>query len=512
MPVVPQNPQAAPPKPGIEIRQPVTIRGERGITDLETGKTTYDGNVTVIYEPTQIRADHVEYWEKERRGVAEGNVLLTDPEGTIKARRIALNWTDNSAEAEDVEARVGGFYLKARSASLPARRPDGTTVWTFEGVEFTNCQRDEPSYLVQAEKLVVTLGKGATATKVTLMLLGKKVGTLPRYTFSLDRMNKGIGFPVITRSRDGKFGATWDSGLLLGKNFALDYSLNVFQKRYPTGRLSLTRSFLKGSSGFPIAPIDEFGERFAYGYLEGVRIPSLDWEESLFRAKRNAVAVATTWNSTPVTRRENQLFNKPVELAYELGTSLGRGWNGLFLLKAESIEPVGGDAQTRGTLAAGFMSPRFKLGPKVFGLARVETEQFVGKTTYGWARGSMTLLYQANDNLRFGLGYVNSLDYGTPQFVIDPLAFGHSLHARMDAELGPRRLSVLFKYDMDRRRRFDFEFRFSQVIGCLDIFVQNRDFPRSFQIGVRLRGQDFIERLRGRTVKREKDYAGTGGK
>src|SRR5688572_13541510 len=119
------------------IDETLTVEARSVKANLPEQTVTYADGVKAIYGVTTVRADrlviylasneleapvlavlgtanlvpgmHVPTEEIElnlatRRGVASGNVLLTDPDGTVRAERLEFNWMLGTGIGEKIEA------------------------------------------------------------------------------------------------------------------------------------------------------------------------------------------------------------------------------------------------------------------------------------------------------------------------------------------------------------------------------------------------------------------------
>jgi hypothetical protein len=100
--------------------------------------------------------------------------------------------------------------------------------------------------------------------------------------------------------------------------------------------------------------------------------------------------------------------------------------------------------------------------------------------------------------VRFGAAYVYGSHTGTPSFAIDELFSTRAFHGRVDFDFGPTKLSLLSKFDFEKRKWFDNEIGLSQVLGPIEPFITFREFPRTVTFGVRLRAEQAFDRLRRR--------------
>jgi hypothetical protein len=96
------------------------------------------------------------------------------------------------------------------------------------------------------------------------------------------------------------------------------------------------------------------------------------------------------------------------------------------------------------------------------------------------------------------------VEFGNPLFEIDRLYSRQNFNLRADYKRGPYTTSLIWKYDLDRRKWYDTEYSFALASGSFEPFIGGRLFPKTVVFGVRLRTQDIFDRLSSRTVTRKK--------
>lgn len=478
----------------------------------------YENGVVATYGPTVLRAQKLEvfYAQGQKYGEATGEVVLEDPEGNLRASRLIFRWGDRSGEAFDVALDSGGMVLRAKRIEIqPERREvvqdpkEGLKTrvipptWVLYEVEATTCRQRVPLYSVYTPKVTITPGRRGIADRPRFSLFGRSILTLPRQRFSLDRREKGFGLPGVARSRDGRLGVTWSAGFLLNDISSLDFGISSYQRSFPGYVVTYARTFVAPDGNQrPIAPRSEFEERFSFGYFDNVFVDRPEAEEGFYNEKRASLSVSSQWNAAPATRRGDQVFNKPIEIAYERSDTFGP-------LKAISQARTGLLGQTRGStdprssLTTSILPPRLRLGKNLSLLSRLDAATF-GTTEglYSWFRGQLGLVYEPTSWLRLGAATFGSGEAGNAQFPMDELFSKSGSHLRLDVNLGPTKLSLLNKYDSRVRKWYDREYTASQVVGCLEAFILYRQEPNQYGFGLRLRANEFFDNLRQRNQRR----------
>ncbi len=477
-----------------ELQDVKTIQAERFSVDTRDGSKSYSGNVVVRYGLERLTADRVVVYDEQKRGIAEGRVTLVDPDGTATADRIEFSWdpANQRASGENVEIRVAGALLRARRATFAPGE------WTLFDAEGTNCLRGTPVYLVTSEKLVVRPGQQVVVTEPRVSVLGHFLAELPTQRVALSRAVPGIRLPAPSYRPGRGFGATWNGGLVTGKDSTFTFNAQSFQSTKPSGLALYTRSFLPISQSSQIvAPRTDFAERFNFGYMDSVLVRSLGDEASFLRARRSTLSGGGQLNGSVVDRDRGTRYSK-VEAVYEGGgVRNGLGVLGQARLQGLQREDDGMEPRLAFTGSAGL--PSVELRPGLTTIARLDSALFAGRTAYGWGRAMAGLSYTPAPWLRLSAAGFTSIEGGNPQFDIDPLYAKDGLLMRADLAVGGLKLSYLLKDDV-RRGLYDRELSISQVIGCVEAFYVQREYPRDRRIGVNLRLEPLIDLFRRRGI------------
>jgi lipopolysaccharide export system protein LptA len=477
----------------------VRIEFPRSRIDFVSGEVIYEGGVTVRYGPTQIQAEELRVLYGERNiGTARGNVVLTDPEGTVRAANIRIVWndadpTDREATAETVQVDVAGVRLRAERMRLT---PDE---WVFEGALGTNCVRGTPVYAVYSPRVVITPGKRGRIERPRLELFGKSIITLPSQSFLLDRRVKGIGLPSIQFDGDQGFGVGWSAQILAGPNAALEADFEVFQRTRPSFGVIHGKSFLPQDRQLTrIISRSDLTDRFHFGWFDTIEIDRPHYEIEFNRQARNTLAVATAWNRKPV--RGGEALTKPLELIYDRSAPVGP----LGVYAQARLQSIGTSVESSRVRAAGYLSASLPEGALPGGFRSLIRFDLAGNTSgngYGWARAQFGAYRPLSRQLTFGVAGILATDTGTPAFGFDALESEQAVHLRLDLNTGPTRVYWMQKYDR-RLGWYDREYAVSQVIGCIEAFVLYRQNPQSYRFGAKFRIDDFVDRLFDREPRR----------
>ena len=157
------------------------------------------GHVHVVRSTDALRAREATYDPATGDITALGDVVLTQPERTLRADRLRYNVRTRAASSEGVRAE------------LPSPRPDvtyyveGDTIsGTPERIEvrgglFSTCPPDHRHWGVGAREIVLQPGQRLVARNVSLIVLGARIITIPRIGLNLARRLQGAQPPLIPR-------------------------------------------------------------------------------------------------------------------------------------------------------------------------------------------------------------------------------------------------------------------------------------------------------------------------
>lgn len=485
----------------LQLPPPDTITIERKTTraDSADGSVTLEGDVVVRYGETRVLADRLVLYRTQQRGVAEGNVMIIDPDGTAQADRIEFSYDPlhRSATADRMVINVGGARLKARRATLEP----GT--WTLLDAEGTTCYQPRATYYVTSDRIVITPGKVATIHEPRVSFLGKYLGELPSQRASLTPAVPGIGFPNPTYKMSRGFGITWQGGLVAGPDQIFTFSARTFQFRKPAAFAQLTRSFLPIDNATEIiAPRSDFRERFAFGYLDSVAVETPREEEKYLRASRLNLSGGGQLNGSISDRNRGTRYSK-IEAVYEGGGQRdGVGLLGTARLQGIKHEDDTMTPRLQFNGSAGL--PSIKLGNGLSTIARIDSSLFGGSTLYGWGRAMAGLSYAPAPWLRLSAAGFVSGEGGRPQFDMDPLYSEAGALMRADVAFGGLRLSYLAKNDR-ARGFYDHEIAINQIIGCFETFYILREHPNDRRLGLSIRVKPLIDLFKRRASDFERN-------
>ncbi len=494
--------QAAP-----DIRQEVvdprlTVEWKTKTAYLNEKKVVFGGGVKATFGVTVVTAESLTlfYGEDAEHGVAEGNVLLVDPEGTIEASRMAFNWKNSTGSADRVVVKVALMTMEAQKLEVQPGR------WELSNVKIMECGVKPAFYSMWSPSVVIEPRKRSIARRVEISILDRKVATIRRQEISLNRRNEGFRLPQVSLRRGAGLGVTWQSGVPLTNSTYTSFRYMAFPKRRPSASLNISRSLADPDQVQALlTPRSDLSEPFNYGYLENINVENPEDEAKTLSQKRLTLNLGSVVNVGVAGRTGRDSLSKPWDLMLEAGGVPG-GFAQLHQLRLQELKVTGGERERRGVLISTVRTPDVRLGENLSGAIRGDARYFQGESGQAaWGRLSAELSFRASKAVRMGLGYSFGSNQGDFAFEFDRLESTRVVHGRVDFLLGPTRLNFLGKYDPRTREWFDFEFAAYQLAGCFEPFFVWRKSPSTSSFGLRLRVFEAFDRLKDELPRRTKD-------
>ncbi len=484
---------------------PVTVEPIDGVLTVEwrhkqirpgDGAVVFSGGVVARYGSTTLKADKLTLYQAETRkeGRAEGNVHIEDPDADALADSLIFSWLNQTAKGTNVSVQVDGLYVKAESVDITPE------LWTLRNATAAPDGSKRPLFAMKSPTLEYRPNKGGVARKASISILGAKIVTLPSYKFGQKKGEFGLRMPSIAYNQG--LALSWNSTFRIDDRTRVGAGGRVKQNDKPGGAFELTRSLLPRNEPNAFRqPESDIGERFSFGYFDTVLVkrPAIEREE--LSARRSSITFGATANASPVARLSQELVTKPFDIVLEQG-GLFSGFGLSSGVRYQSLQQDGGANERRLILGGALLAPALPLGGGLATHLRFDGSTYLGKNSFRWGQAQAGLTFNPSPQVRMGAAFVYGSHAGEPTFDIDRLFSTRAFHGRFDLDLGTTRLSLLTKYDMDRRKWYDNEIGLSQMLGPIEPFITFREFPRTVTFGVRLRAEQAFDRLRQRLEKR----------
>jgi hypothetical protein len=236
--------------------------------------------------------------------------------------------------------------------------------------------------------------------------------------------------------------------------------------------------------------------RFDFGYFDNLGVASPTTEQKLVAQPRDNLSVDTQYNVQAFDRKGAEVFAKPFEATFERSFGLRDGFALLTDNTVQEIHSLGGSDHTRFLDYSSLEFPMVRLAPQFTLRTRVDGATYQGgNESFSWLHSQFGLVYRPSQSARLGVAYVAGKEFGVPLYQVDELYSVNGLDFRSDFTLGPRGLSLLFKYDTDRGAWYDKEILISQAIGPVMAFARYRTFPSQFIFGAQIRADSVFSEL-----------------
>lgn len=493
------------PKQGMPASKQTNVRQVYGdlVVEAKTatftkGKVTFEQGVRATFGSEILTADTLTLYPQDEKGDATGHVVVTDPAGLLSADNLSFSWKpgEKGGAGQNAHLDLAGVMINAETfQSIPGNPP----AEVFTNVVGTSCANEKtPLYTIHSPRVIFYPGKEGIIRHPTVYIYGHRIITLPTHTFTLDPRVKGIGLPGLAFGR-GKFGILWAPSKLIDDRTAFSMDIRSFRGEHFTADAYVSRSFLSADKATTlITPKSDLSERFTNSYFDSIRVLTPEVGEANNRSPRNDLSIGSSWNHGSTNDPTPDIYSKLIEGVYELGGPVGK-YGYQASLRAQDIrlnnDPYHPRIVSQGTLGA----PSYRLANKVFATGRIDTSTFLGSTAFGWVRTEAGLYTTPTSWLTLSAGFAHGNEAGRALFPADRLLIRNEAIGRFDFNLGPRQFSLMFKRDYDRNEWYR-EYMARQVVGCLEFFVVSRQFPRSYQLGVTLRIDQFLHILQSRKL------------
>lgn len=473
-------------------------------TDLDNNTARFWGGIRAYYGPTVLECDELFVDSLDHRGYALGKVIVTDPEGTLQGDNLEFNWLERTGTAQNAKIDIGGVKLFAKRLDIEPGK------WTAHQVQGTASKSKTPDLAFEAERLVIRPGQNGSATKPSLFVFGRKIGTIPNYSFSLGPVSTGIRLPVPSYKPGGNARLSWGLSSEIDNRTSFSGKIRAFEERPARIQAELSRVLGPVNELRRHQPRSDLGERFSDGWFDSSVVREPGEEFTLLSENSQVIALGSYYGVSTKARfgEGGGRLSKPIDAVFE-ATGDVKGIASLFQMRLQRVEVSGAtNSVDRGVTSLVLRSDEIPLAPKTSLLLGTDASLYAGEhQVFGWARAMGYLLIRPNDRVRIGLGGTYGFDAGRAHFDFDRNPVNQSIHVRGDFTLGNIDLITLFKYDAQRGKWYDTEVAVTFIAGSLRPFVRYRQFPNELTFGATLRIDDFAKLLQRRTFRPKTDSA-----
>ena len=161
--------------------------------------TDDSGRVHLFRLDQDVHADRVQYFEKGKKAVATGNVLLRDPDLDITSERVDYWTEDETAKAENVRY---WYHPSHGSGTADKAERISQDIIKLENTTYSTCDFEDRDWELKASKATLDRQKGVgTAKNVTAKFKGVPFFYTPYLSFPInDERKTGFLAPVFGRS------------------------------------------------------------------------------------------------------------------------------------------------------------------------------------------------------------------------------------------------------------------------------------------------------------------------
>jgi len=487
--------------------------------DPATNLTSLTGNVVATYEGARLSSADAEINHDTKQGRFRNSVKLVDQLGTMTASELFIDWsagdqTTISGQAKDVILDAYEAHFEAEDLTLPG---DGSA--HLERAWFSTDQR---YYRVLLDGVVIRPGEYISATKAVLQLgRGLRI-PIPFFRVNLNPRVTGIQMPAPKIDDDFSLGYSWAQVLQLGSRSTMHLNYRGGMERVPTTNAQLIYEIaeprpkkpqteaeiqlerLRAPSNTRLLPNNVDVERFTDGYFDNVIVTGRQQEENDIAKRHLIVFAGHATNIISNTRPEGaEELDRPYYFGLQGGGAFGGASLTAQLRYGMVLERLSTQRHQRAELMGTALSPLVTLGPNVSLGLRADVGVFTGEgVDFGWVRPMATLLARPSKEVTVGLAYFRAQEWGSALYDVDRLYSKKGLHFRIDLDFKATDISILLKYDFDRKELYDVEVALEQVMPVITPFFSYREVPGTFAFGFKLRADNLLRALKSRDIIR----------
>jgi LPS-assembly protein len=191
--------------PPLKKGEGLTLDAEHLSADEEKNEVVANGHVTIARASSLLTADQVRVNRDTHIGEAHGNVVFSDPQGSIDADSFIGNLEDETGELNN-----GTVLLNANKLTITGTKMQKSYGQTYhiENGEFTTCQcgAGAPSWSIAGKSIDVTLDGYGLIDDAKFKILDTPVLYLPKFSFSAKKTRQtGFLSPLFGYSKKRGF-------------------------------------------------------------------------------------------------------------------------------------------------------------------------------------------------------------------------------------------------------------------------------------------------------------------
>jgi LPS-assembly protein len=165
----------------VPVDQPVTVNGDTVEYLTENKEVQASGKVMVDYQGTKLSCDKLTVNTVTKDAVAEGNVRIVDPKGTMEGEKILYNFDTKIGLVQNAGFTAPPFFGRAQKAQKL-----NESHFTADQCYATTCDFDRPHFRVKSKNIDMYPGKKIIARDNTLYLGETPIAYAPYLSHSLE--------------------------------------------------------------------------------------------------------------------------------------------------------------------------------------------------------------------------------------------------------------------------------------------------------------------------------------
>ncbi|MDD3374980.1 MAG: LPS assembly protein LptD [Candidatus Omnitrophica bacterium] len=160
-----------------QVINPVEIDGDNVELMQDENKVVVDGNVSMVKGDTRLTCDRVEYYHKDKKAFAQGNVVLSNPKGQISGENLIFNFDTMTGEFSEAKIISAPYYGRGEKISKV-----GENHMVMTQGYITTCDLDKPHYKMKAKRIDVYPGEKAQARSLRMIIGKLPIVYFPQFT------------------------------------------------------------------------------------------------------------------------------------------------------------------------------------------------------------------------------------------------------------------------------------------------------------------------------------------
>lgn len=154
--------------------------------DQNCGRITADGNVVLIWQGKEVKADHADFFIEEKLMNANGHVRIEEEGNSFFAENITYKYDDETGEIKESMAYSSMIFMRSDRMDR-----EGKDTFSVHKIKISNCDLDEPHTYFKSKKGKIVLNKRVTIYNAVFYIGKVPIFYLPVVTKSL-KGGKGI--------------------------------------------------------------------------------------------------------------------------------------------------------------------------------------------------------------------------------------------------------------------------------------------------------------------------------